>query len=635
MRSFTTTQEWSKPWPPTFNDTLPATLFRKALVNANPVLHGQGETFNGKLISYGLANANLGRFYYNQATSLLNNYLRDSLGQAALADALHRLEQAYISDSVAWDVLHAFGVVHYYAGSPQDTLLYYYDRLAAVGYFDTLSYTPNLSSLLSRERSRVLKAEITTLADRSLEVSVDYYLAAEVNGAAYLSVFTKGQGVQPATVTADAEAGPGNVTLALQPPDNRDGRSESIHVQLIQRTQDKVIDTKIIDFSHEWATKRMPEVTENTPDNATPPNGSTTSLRITGSVLDASSRKPVSRADIFVYQELPGATSRTLLSKSTLDGGGLFGLDLTANGNAASQIIVTVEAEGYAPEEVTLALRTLVSRKEPLEFRLKREVARPLMRRVKGGTFTMGNPRGTYSDDERPTREVTLSNFNMGTYEVTFEEYDIFCEATGRRKPDDQGWGRGKRPVMGVTWFDAIEYCNWLSEQHGLQPVYEIIDNRQQQKKGAESPSVRLPQNIKANGYRLPTEAEWEYAAKGANQQQSSADVYAGSNPKIGINQVAWFDGNSNDQTHPVGQLYPNNAGLYDMSGNVWEWCFDWFGTYPNESDNDPMGPEYGSHRIIRGGAWIQRAEDCRVTVRQFRVPEEKAIYIGFRLVRN
>ncbi|MCB9053669.1 MAG: SUMF1/EgtB/PvdO family nonheme iron enzyme [Lewinellaceae bacterium] len=229
---------------------------------------------------------------------------------------------------------------------------------------------------------------------------------------------------------------------------------------------------------------------------------------------------------------------------------------------------------------------------------------------VEGGSFEMGEGSGVH--------KVTVSSFYMGTYSVTFDEYDAFCEATKRKKPEDRGWGRGKRPAIYVSWYDAVEYCNWRSRQEGRQEVYAI--------NGKD-----ITPNWKANGYRLPTEAEWEYAARGG--QQSKGYEYAGSNK---LDEVGWYDGNSNSQTHPVGEKKSNEVGLYDMSGNVWEWCWDWYDKdYYSQSkgSQDPRGPASGSSRVVRGGSWRDNAPYCRTALRSTYGPGIRYHSRGFRLV--
>jgi formylglycine-generating enzyme required for sulfatase activity len=208
---------------------------------------------------------------------------------------------------------------------------------------------------------------------------------------------------------------------------------------------------------------------------------------------------------------------------------------------------------------------------------------------------------------------------------VTFEEYDRFCDDTiGIRRPRDN-WGRGTRPVAGVDWYDAVKYCNWLSEKEGLTPCYDV--------KG------RLSQcDFSADGYRLPTEAEWEYAARGG--QRSQGYIYAGSD---NVDDVGWYEGNSGKQTYPVGQKQPNELGLYDMSGNMWEWCWDWYGEdyYASSPASDPTGPSSGTgphisdaERARRGGSYRENSDCLRVARRS----ADGASYPGdngFRLVRT
>jgi len=251
-------------------------------------------------------------------------------------------------------------------------------------------------------------------------------------------------------------------------------------------------------------------------------------------------------------------------------------------------------------------------------------VPAPDMVLVEPGTFEMGSDEGNPDEQLVHTVQITRA-FYLGRYEVTFDEYDRFCEDTGRTKADDEGRGRGKLPVIRVTWYDAVAYCNWLSEQHGLAPCY--------------SGTGRLTEcDWTADGYRLPTEAEWEYAARGG--QKSRGYLYAGSHDP---DQVAWYEVNSRNEIQPVGQKQPNELGLYDMSGNLFEWCWDWYGSeyYASSPSQDPTGPPpqpvmtpRGPERVRRSGSWREDAINIRTTSRSF----DYASYVGdngFRLART
>jgi sulfatase modifying factor 1 len=249
----------------------------------------------------------------------------------------------------------------------------------------------------------------------------------------------------------------------------------------------------------------------------------------------------------------------------------------------------------------------------------------PEMVLVEAGSFQMGSTNGR--SDEQPVHTVHITQpFYISKYAVTFEEYDRFCDDTiGIKKPDDNGRGRGNLPVINVTWYDAVAYCNWLSEKEGLTPCY--------------SGKGKLTQcDFSADGYRLPTEAEWEYAARGGPKSQGY--IYAGSdNP----DDVAWYAGNSGGQMHPVGQKQPNELGLYDMSGNLFEWCWDWYDKdyYVSSPASDPTGPPppgtgvpWEHNRARRSGSWREDADSIRTTCRSL----DYASYVGdngFRLVRT
>lgn len=247
---------------------------------------------------------------------------------------------------------------------------------------------------------------------------------------------------------------------------------------------------------------------------------------------------------------------------------------------------------------------------------------------VKGGTFTMGctSEQGRdCNNSEFPVHQVSLSDFYLSKYEVTVQEFKAFVDATNyitdaEKEGNSVIWGKsfwelkvgtdwrcdvtGKlrsnneynHPVIRVSWNDAVAYCNWFAQTTGKK-------------------------------YRLPTESEWEYAARGGSLTQKFK--YAGSN---NLDEVAWYDENSGNKTHPVGQKKPNELGLYDMSGNVWEWCQDWHGVYSSSAQTNPIGAVSGSDRIYRGGDWLLNRLNCRVSWRSYSPPSSHIYIIGFRL---
>ena len=237
---------------------------------------------------------------------------------------------------------------------------------------------------------------------------------------------------------------------------------------------------------------------------------------------------------------------------------------------------------------------------------------------VQGGTFQMGSY--TYSDEE-PIHSVTLSSFWIDKYEVTQEEWETVMTGNNNGISATPSWfsGNPNRPVEQVSWYAAIVFCNRKSTQEGLTPAYTIN-------------GTNVSCNWSANGYRLPTEAEWEYAARGGNQ--SNGYTYSGSNT---VGNVAWYHDNSSYRTHDVGTKAANELGIYDMSGNVWEWCWDWYwyGSYSSSPSSNPRGPYYGSNRVGRGGSWSYYDGYCRVANRDGNSPGDTGNLLGFRLVRT
>lgn len=269
---------------------------------------------------------------------------------------------------------------------------------------------------------------------------------------------------------------------------------------------------------------------------------------------------------------------------------------------------------------------------------------------VHAGYFDMGNTRKDKrgESNEKPVHEVNLTkDFFMGRYEInheqfiqflndydvsekgTYEGYEIldmddadcaveFDESRGFFFKSSTYVPNATCPIVEVTWYGAVAYCNWLSICSGLKTCYEIESNG-------------IGFDYRANGYRLPTEAEWEYAARGGDMGRLDYKFAGGNN----IKKVAIYFANSNNKLFPVGMKDPNDIGLYDMSGNTSEWCWDYYESYPNARVVDPTGPTSGSYRSVRGGSWNSSPEASRISYRNYALPSDSYYNYGFRVCRN
>ncbi|HOD17034.1 MAG TPA: chitobiase/beta-hexosaminidase C-terminal domain-containing protein [Candidatus Cloacimonadota bacterium] len=248
---------------------------------------------------------------------------------------------------------------------------------------------------------------------------------------------------------------------------------------------------------------------------------------------------------------------------------------------------------------------------------------------VEGGTFNMGchNPEGDI--DEYPVHSVTLSSFYISPHEVTQGEYFTVMNIN----PSYFNLGE-HYPVDTISYYDAIVYCNRRSMLEGLPPCYEYSGYGFETDLWPEGWNTYYNNNIichfEFNSYRLPTEAEWEFAARGGIY--SNNYIYSGSN---NLDLVGWFNYNSSGQSHPVAQLNPNELNLYDMSGNMWELVWDFYGPYSSESEIDPHGPETGTNVVFRSGMWYGSASYSRVSNRSYAPPYALATTYGFRVVRT
>ncbi len=285
-------------------------------------------------------------------------------------------------------------------------------------------------------------------------------------------------------------------------------------------------------------------------------------------------------------------------------------------------------------KDMVLYLNLNSVRNDRINFEREIENLEKNMVTVEGGSFNMGCTENDElcEDSERPAHKVNVSSFKISKYEVTLRQFDLFIKKSGYETTSEkEGWSwtwekvnkstyqwkkkdglnwmtddQGKKinesdfeqPVNFVSWLDAQAFCEWLSKETGKK-------------------------------YRLPTESEWEFAARGGNKTKGY--IYSGSN---NFDRVAWFYNNSYDEIHKVGFKAPNELGLYDMSGNVWEWCSVWQSEYKTSEYNYPTGSEKKENKVLRGGGFDKHSRYCRVSARVFFPPSYRTRNDGFRIVQ-
>ena len=267
----------------------------------------------------------------------------------------------------------------------------------------------------------------------------------------------------------------------------------------------------------------------------------------------------------------------------------------------AQQRQQVAEAKAQKEREVAAKAKTAAKRKAVAQAKAKRikKLIRSLdLVKIPSGSFQMGS--NTVGSTAMPVHRVNIKAFKLMSKEVTFAQYDVYAKATGKSLPDDSdGWGRGNRPVIRVNWQEAKDFAKWLSKQTGKR-------------------------------FRLPTEAEWEYACRSGGKDQE----YCGGSSE---SSLAWHSENSGNKTHPVGQKQANGLGLYDMSGNIWEWTEDcWNDSYKGAPSNGSawLGGDC-SHRVLRGGSWGIEPDYMRSAFRDRNTATNRDITVGFRLAQD
>jgi len=306
---------------------------------------------------------------------------------------------------------------------------------------------------------------------------------------------------------------------------------------------------------------------------------------------------------------LPGTVFGAMLG--LLGMGGLFAL-----GMSGRALLVTLPRESEQTARVNPSQLPIVPvpTSEPLfeTFTIAEGVSFT-MRRLNGGAFWMGSRDDDEQayESEKPRHQVRVSPFSMMTVGVTQRLY----RAVMKQEPPDEA--EAELPIGDVRWFDAVNFCNALSELRGLRPCYQHTENGWEWDRSAD-------------GFRLPTEAEREYATRAGSE-----DRWCFGDDEAKLGDYAWFEGNAKHNLHPVGQKTANAWGLHDLHGNVWEWCWDWFGSYSVDPVSDPIGPSGGEYRVLRGGSFLVEPWVLRSAYRVRGGPEDLLWNVGFRCVRS
>jgi formylglycine-generating enzyme required for sulfatase activity len=519
-------------------------------------------------------------WYLLAAQSLNNEASPEQLSQAASQfDSAAMLATEHFPRLSA-DATHGKGLCYFY-GKQRDSALLVYQNLRARGYFDTLTLRPNLETLLGITINRINSVKVQNVAGGSLRLQIIYQLAFEPRQDPVLTVeaIDKTGKVLAFSTKAQRSArlGENTATLYLLEQANLGAFSaDSLRVRLLDGYGKNLAS---------WQQDRRWEYyTPKTEQRIIYDSIERLKLLDTFKTFE-----PIKLEEFRGDSDKDGTPDTKDQcpqdpNKTQPGACGCGVLDTDSDGDGVPDCNDKCPKEPGDPKNGGCPVVT--------------PFTPPDMVRVRGGTFRMGSDKKDKDayDREMPAHDVTLSDFSIGRTEVT----QALWRAVMNNNPS-KFENCDQCPVEQVSWDDIQEFLQKLNK---LDP---------------------------GKNYRLPTEAEWEYAARGGPPSKQNF-VYAGSDK---IDDVAWYDGNSDGKTHPVGQKKANALGLFDMSGNVWEWCNDWFGDYSAENQRNPKGPDSGAARVYRGGGWYDSAPRCRVAYRDFSSPEYRYHNMGFRLASS
>ncbi|MDX2071447.1 MAG: SUMF1/EgtB/PvdO family nonheme iron enzyme [Haliscomenobacter sp.] len=619
------------------------------------------QTHSSAALNLARLNHNIGVAFYRAARNGSSLQTPDSLAllqfqeNDSLVDYFTQ-KQINSKDLTTFNALHAaskhaLGVIFYLINTTNDPSVAegIHSELQTQGFFDTTSIRPNLATLLQKEPSRIYDILPGSDTETNLQVQVNYYTNPNRDKSLRLrlTALERRAGSSSAVATyvprqeRQAQAKEGNERFTLQsnlikPGDQR--RTDSLRVELVRinpNPRDIAVVAKLtIPYRKTWGKAAQTPEEEVAYFNGRIVDG------VTGGLL---------RSEADVSWEWLYRNNRKIPGRLNSSNGNIT---IRQTLSRVATLTLRVKAEGYRPYERSFSqaelqrmngklpeVRMMVLEQQGIDTRQQQQTnnsarnnytaIQPEMVRVIGGTFTMGCIDGRdkgCNATVQPAHEVTLSTFFMGKYEVTNAEFAVFLNDIndnptrinypsdpveehqwGLQKSTDNErtrWvpakGYDKYPVINVSWAWADAYCKWLSRQTGEK-------------------------------YRLPTEAEWEYAARGGQASLKNRFLYAGSDQ---IGEVAWYLDNAR-RTNPVGQKGPNQLDLYDMSGNVYEWCQDWYGPYKAGNQSAPGGPVSGKERVMRGGSFGMFEESIYLVAREKNYPNLSNQNLGFRVART